>query len=646
MGAMASIYDVARASGVSAATVSHVLNHSRYVSPQTTQRVLEAAEALGYQPRKRRGDVEDRTLSPRQGIMGFIIDRGLLTVCGCRAYVRMARHYDWITISVDGVLTERQLLRYIKEYHLSRVLIHQSVEYRYGEQLFPAEGAESVILLNQQPCTPERAGFRHFTLDYETAVTMALEHLIRCGHTNITLVGGSLNSFCRRQILQALHRCAELHDLRLGEDNILWLGKAGRESILPQELGTAVISLGGPGSIAVRRCCLAAGKHIPQDFSWVSVDDDDFTQVYSEDITHVRLDPAVFRAGIEDPPGSDSPVICRPEFLIRHSTGMLPKDPYGQLACRENAVNLSITEKMLLQKKGCRVGVSFAQADTLYSQMILQGIREVAANLNFELLPVQDARLTQTLEESQLVWLLQNGAEAVISVSNDHTGMAGPFDRISRSSRVPLILGSHLPAILSPTAYYSCVTTNDEEKGRQAAQFLAEQMLPRGLQRLILITDKRTNMDSQRCMQALLAVLSGDYPLIRVLEQVTVQSSYGLQAFRQLYEQYPDMQGLYVQDAGVAAEISRFLCACGREDIVIVTSQLNSTIANQILQSASGWVGLVSSRPLELGHLMAYAAGCAILGKKIPKYVAVDPITLNRQNVEELWPILTQSRLK
>ena len=62
---MASIYDVARASGVSAATVSHVLNHSRYVSPQTTQRVLEAAEALGYQPRKRRGDVEDRTpISP------------------------------------------------------------------------------------------------------------------------------------------------------------------------------------------------------------------------------------------------------------------------------------------------------------------------------------------------------------------------------------------------------------------------------------------------------------------------------------------------------------------------------------------------------------------------------------------------------
>ena len=44
--------------------------------------------------------------------------------------------------------------------------------------------------------------------------------------------------------------------------------------------------------------------------------------------------------------------------------------------------------------------------------------RQVAANLNFELLPVQDARLTQTLEESQLVWLLQNGAEAVISVSN------------------------------------------------------------------------------------------------------------------------------------------------------------------------------------------------------------------------------------
>ena len=36
------ITDVAKASGVSIATVSHVINHTRYVSPETTRKVEKA----------------------------------------------------------------------------------------------------------------------------------------------------------------------------------------------------------------------------------------------------------------------------------------------------------------------------------------------------------------------------------------------------------------------------------------------------------------------------------------------------------------------------------------------------------------------------------------------------------------------------
>lgn len=45
---MATIHDVARAAGVSSATVSHVINNSRVVAPETRQRVLDAIEALQY----------------------------------------------------------------------------------------------------------------------------------------------------------------------------------------------------------------------------------------------------------------------------------------------------------------------------------------------------------------------------------------------------------------------------------------------------------------------------------------------------------------------------------------------------------------------------------------------------------------------
>ena len=47
---MTTIKDISKAVNVSTATVSHVINNSRYVSEETRQRVLEAIEKLNYQP--------------------------------------------------------------------------------------------------------------------------------------------------------------------------------------------------------------------------------------------------------------------------------------------------------------------------------------------------------------------------------------------------------------------------------------------------------------------------------------------------------------------------------------------------------------------------------------------------------------------
>lgn len=216
---MATIYDIAKASGVSATTVSHVLNRTRYVSPEITERVMAAVDELGYEPLRCRNRGEEPTAAKR-GCMGLIIDRRLLTVCGCRSYVRMSGRYEWITISVDGALTEKQLHRYMKQYRLNRVLVHQSVEYKCGDRAINPVEPGSILLLNQS-VPPERTDQRHLALDYEGAMHLALEHLIRCGHTNITVVGGDLNRYCQEQILRALEWCSKRYAVRLNQDNII-----------------------------------------------------------------------------------------------------------------------------------------------------------------------------------------------------------------------------------------------------------------------------------------------------------------------------------------------------------------------------------------------------------------------------------------
>ena len=46
----AKITDVAKKANVSISTVSHVLNHTRFVSEETRKKVMDAVEELGYSP--------------------------------------------------------------------------------------------------------------------------------------------------------------------------------------------------------------------------------------------------------------------------------------------------------------------------------------------------------------------------------------------------------------------------------------------------------------------------------------------------------------------------------------------------------------------------------------------------------------------
>lgn len=63
------ITDVAKASGVSIATVSHVINHTRYVSPETTRKVEKAIQALGYSP-----DITARNFKKGcKGLVGMLV---------------------------------------------------------------------------------------------------------------------------------------------------------------------------------------------------------------------------------------------------------------------------------------------------------------------------------------------------------------------------------------------------------------------------------------------------------------------------------------------------------------------------------------------------------------------------------------------
>ncbi len=182
---MATIYDVAKAAGVSIATVSHVLNDTRFVSEETRTKVLAAIQQLNYRPNSlARAMVrqETRTIglivpdntNPFFGEMargienyGFAAGYSVLLCNSDRSAVKELAYLDMlISKRVDGVIymtsdTAEEHLRPLQEQHIPVVTFDR----QYGN-------TDTILLDNLQ------GGYD------------ATEHLIGLGHRRIGCISG------------------------------------------------------------------------------------------------------------------------------------------------------------------------------------------------------------------------------------------------------------------------------------------------------------------------------------------------------------------------------------------------------------------------------------------------------------------------
>jgi len=189
----ATLKDVARAAGVSQASVSYILNQtgaSARISEQTKQRVWAAAEQLGY-----RFNPIGRALQRGYGnqVTLLIVTWNLATSHAATAMAisrAVAGHDLALTVHVADddqsaeVFVRRNLL-----HHLCGVMVlwDSPAFQKSSLRQLAAEGVPVVDLL---PGSPD--GISVVTADREDACSRATRHLLSAGHRHIGFIGDSL----------------------------------------------------------------------------------------------------------------------------------------------------------------------------------------------------------------------------------------------------------------------------------------------------------------------------------------------------------------------------------------------------------------------------------------------------------------------
>src|SRR5699024_8875370 len=185
-GSMATLKDVARLAGVSARTVSNVVNDQPYVAEATRARVAAALEALDYRPNQ----VAKSLRTGKIGLLGFVVpDLSQSHFARLASDVVQAATARGYTVAVDqthgDIERERRLIQLGPRgamfdgaiFH-PEALRARDIEHR--ESTFP------LVLIGER-ISGDRLD--HVYIDDRTAAYEATRHLIIAGHRRIAAIG-------------------------------------------------------------------------------------------------------------------------------------------------------------------------------------------------------------------------------------------------------------------------------------------------------------------------------------------------------------------------------------------------------------------------------------------------------------------------
>lgn len=324
------LYDVAKRAGVSYQTVSRVINNSPNVATKTRDRVLRAIRDLGYRPNQ-----AARSLNTHRSYVLQIITFHVGHNQAVEAMLYTAKQLGYhMAFSAVWDLSSDKEIRDQLDGLAARlidglVMITPSINFSYDELATLCRGIP-FVLVGAEP------GIRapSVIIDQRGGTHMAVDHLLRLGHTRIAEITGDMQYSDARVRHEAY--CEAMRNAGLEPD--LWVegsflgsgGYRGVQQLLDRGAEfTALVCGNDEAALGAMLALHERGLRVPEDVSVVGFDDTRAAAFYNPPLTTVRQDfwamgkEAVeyLVALINDPNTSVHQRILYPRLVVRRSTG-------------------------------------------------------------------------------------------------------------------------------------------------------------------------------------------------------------------------------------------------------------------------------------------------------------------------------------
>lgn len=645
---MITIGDVAKRAGVSVATVSHVVNKTRYVSSELTEKVEAVLKELEYQPNFVVRTLRTTKLNFLTLIIPDITDPYYSVFIKGAEKVANENGYGLIVLnSDDDVLKEEMHLKFV---------IHEKTD---GLIITPCEESNiafDLIKDSKIPLVFVGRKVENFEADSILADNIggaykATNHLIKSGHERIAFINGRKNVTTSIERVKGYKKALEENGINF-DSTLVVEGAIDLETIIEalekvlslENKPTAIFSTSYQITLNTLKYLMGKGLDCPQDISFVGFNDFDLASIFTPPITTVAQDPFMMGSKaaetlinrLKGEKQEFKEVRVPTELRVRGSTQGIGRGPFGEKSVGPDALELTESEVEEIKAGNYTAAISFHYTGRAWARLHEQGMKDAFNRLGIKLLAVTDAHFDSELQIKQHDSLLTMEPDVLISIPTDEIKTAESYKKIV-NSKTKLVLITNVPEGLKHKDYVTCVSVNERENGQIAGRILGEHMSKIGKTKVGLLKHGAPFFATKQRDTAAEQVLREEFPNIEIVAiEEFINEKRVFDKCYNMIKAHPEIEGIYISWEGPALEAIAALYELNREDVSIVTADLDNEVA---LNLAKGGMikGLSSQCPYEQGRAMALAAANALLGKEVPPFIGVRPYGVIPNNLLKAW---------
>ena len=656
---MATINDIAKMAGVSVSTVSHVVNKTRYVSPEKVEKVERAIRELETPPNfvlkkkmtpffEKDGKYIFMLLSDKQSNFQRRVERKIDEKL-------KSTEYTLVTIEcgadIDGMAG---FLQAVVQGNAAAGLIVFPDEKDLLIKHVLADARVPVVILGR-----EVEGYLADTVCTDTfeGAYKGTKHLINKGHERIAFLGRSSDRMPMR--LEGYKKALEESGIPAEEayiyphlQNDMDFFEAMDRLLEKDHMPTAVLLANYAVVTPFLKYISAHNIQCPGDISVVCFDFFEWAPLYTPALTTIEQDVEPYaelaadtllkRIARQEPANQPAfKEVYKTETLsmklvIRDSTRGIGRGPFGERAAAMEELIVPKDKISVIRRKKLTAAISFHYAGKAWMELHQRGIRNVFDRMGISVIAITDAHFDPQLQCRQLESLALLKPDIMIAIPSDNKRTSAAFRKIAESS-MKLVLINNVPEGLSREDYVTCVSVNERSHGQNMGHGLGEYMYRHGLKNYGVIVHNADFYATNQRDNAAKQVLAEEYPDLRLCGEVRFENEGEVyRKTRELIKRYPEIEALYISWDGPAIESIEALTELGRTDIAISTGDLDYAVAMNMAKG--GMVKALSAQcPFEQGQAIALAAVKSVLGEEVPSFVGVEPITVTPENLLRAW---------